>query len=137
MAARCCLWRAISLRMPLAKQGDREQALLLTRAYLAMYLSRYDRDLARELYGNLAAEAAAKLDAAEFAGAAKGLYAAAATVDPARAVDLYETLPAASPKNAQPRARGGLVDILSRHGDARWRSASDYLRMPMPWHGIE
>jgi len=132
------LWRAISLRLPLAKQGDREEPILLSRAYLAMFLSRYDRDLARKFYGDLLDEAYRKLNSP---GEYKGLFAAAAMIDPAWGVAQFEMLPNDAPNGApnvaKARARGGLVDILSKQGEARWRAASDYLRMPMMWQGIQ
>jgi hypothetical protein len=130
------LWRAMSLRLPLAKQGDRERTVLNSRAYLAMYLSRYDRELAREVYGDLIGEAA-RLEPNEYSGGAKGWFAAAAMVDPNWAVSLYDALADDAPRNVKAQARNGLVDILSRHGEARWQEAADYLRMPLPWHGIQ
>lgn len=130
------LWRALSLRVPRENQGDRERTVLETRACLAMWLSRYDRELARELYGNPSVEAA-KLSPNDFSGIAKDISAAAAIIDPSWAVTLYEKLPANAPPDAKARARSGLVDILSRHGEARWRAASGYLNLPMPWHGIQ
>lgn len=127
------VWRAISFRVPLLKQGKREQTAVLTRAYLAMFVARYDRQLARELYGDLIHEASARLDEQEFAGAAKGLFAAAAVIDPLSCAEQYEKLPDRA-KNA---ARGGMVEILSQSGEARWRAESELLRMWMPWNAIE
>lgn len=127
------VWRALSLRVPLLKQGQREQTAVLTRAYLAMFLARYDRPLARELYGDLIQEASAHLDEQEFAGAAKGLFAAAAAIDASWCAEQYQKLPDRA-KNA---ARGGMVGILSQSGEARWRAESDLLRMWMPWNSIE
>ncbi|HJT34992.1 MAG TPA: carboxypeptidase-like regulatory domain-containing protein [Pirellulales bacterium] len=127
------LWRAISLRVPLLKQGQREQTAVLTRAYLAMFIARYDRQLARELYGDLIPEASARLDEQEFAGAAKGLFAAAAVIDAPWCAEQYEKLP----DRAKIAARGGIVEILSQSGEARWRAESELLRMWMPWNTIE
>jgi hypothetical protein len=77
------------------------------------------------------------LSPTDFAVAAKGLYAAAAVIEPARAVADYEKLPDESPHNPKGRVRDGLVGILSKHGDERWQTASDHLQMPMPWHKIQ
>jgi hypothetical protein len=131
------LWRALSLRSAATGQADREELSLISRAYLAMFLSRYDLDLARELYGNVAVESATKLDPHEFAFPARGLYAAWAMIDPARGVEQYERLPDDLPYNTKNGVRGALVGILSQHAEARWRAASDHLREPLPWHRIE
>jgi hypothetical protein len=127
------VWRAVSLRQPLAMQDDGDGWSLRSRAYLAMFLSRYDRDLARDLYGNLAAELIQKRNAGE----TKYLYAAAAMIDSARAVGLYEKLPDDAPQKTKAQARRGLIDVLSHRGEARWQAVSDYLLLPMPWRGIE
>ncbi|HVX10035.1 MAG TPA: carboxypeptidase-like regulatory domain-containing protein [Pirellulales bacterium] len=131
------VFRALALRTPLSRQGDRAQPILLSRAYLAMFLARYDRELARGLYGDLPAEALENLDASEFSSVASGLFAAAAMIDPEWSVVQYEKLPADLPYNARNRIRGVLIGLLSQRDEARWRVASRELRMPMPWHPIE
>src|SRR6185295_7688813 len=50
-------WRALSLRLPLARQSKVEVQNIDTRAFVAMLLSRYDRQTARAIYGDLAEEA--------------------------------------------------------------------------------
>jgi hypothetical protein len=84
------VWRSLSLRVPLAQQGDRTQTAIVTRAWLATFLARYDRDLARQVLGNLTETG---LSPAELAGVAQRLYGAAVLIDPAGAVAQYEQLP--------------------------------------------
>jgi hypothetical protein len=129
-----CVWRSLALRKPLSRQGDNEQSILLSRAYLSIFLARYDHELARGLYGDLVAEAFRNPGAA---GAATGMFAAAAMIDPKWAAEQYEKLPIDLPYNARRQARGALVRVLSKQGEARWRAVSEELRMPMPWHGVQ
>lgn len=130
------LWRAISLRVPLAKHGDYAPVPLRSRALLSMLLARYDRDLALALYGDLDAEVA-KLNPGDRSNASADVFAALAMIDPARAVALYEKLPDDLPYNTKKSVRQALVRILSTHGEARWQAAANHLQAPMPWHEIQ
>jgi hypothetical protein len=127
------LWRSLSLRLPLAKQGERAETVIATRAYLAMFVARYDRELARELLADSIAETGR--GPTEYSLTVEGWYATAAVIDAGGAVVEYEKLADDSPFKSQ--ARSALVGILSKHGEERWRAASDHLRMPMPWHKIQ
>ncbi|HEV3340378.1 MAG TPA: carboxypeptidase-like regulatory domain-containing protein [Pirellulales bacterium] len=129
------VWRSLSLRLPLAKQADRAHVALTSRAYLAMLLSRYDHDLARELFGDLPAETG--LAPGEFSVVARNVYAAAAVIDSSRALAAYEKLPDDLPYDTKGQVRHALVDILSKHGEARWQAAANHLNMPMPWNPIQ
>ncbi|HEV3022418.1 MAG TPA: hypothetical protein VGX76_08120, partial [Pirellulales bacterium] len=127
------LWRSLALRLPLAKQGERVEPTIATRVYVAMFLARYDRDLARELLADSLAETGR--GPTEYSLMVEGWYATAAVIDAGSAVAQYEKLADDLPSKSQ--VRSALVGILSKHGEERWRAASEYLRMPMPWQKIQ
>ncbi|HEV3024298.1 MAG TPA: hypothetical protein VGX76_17605, partial [Pirellulales bacterium] len=108
-------WRSLSLRLPLLKQGPRELTVVMSRAYLAMFLARYDRQTARGLFGDLPDHASRALQGYELDNARRTLYAAAVLVDPQWGIEQLERLPDAD----RDRARESVVQVLSRQGEAR------------------
>jgi hypothetical protein len=133
-------WRALSLRLPLAKHAKHEPCNVTSQAFLAMLLARYDRETARAIYGELAQRAQAELEPTWFASVAREIYAAAALIDSRWAVEMAEQLPddadlaANGPKNA---ARISLVKVLSRRGDDRWQAAFEMLGLWSPSNADE
>jgi hypothetical protein len=119
------LWRAVSLRSPQPDERGQDTAGR-TGAELAMNLARYDRATAAAILGpTLPQLGSAETDTHISAF----VLTAEALIDPRRAVARLGGLPEdrsldrSLPKNA---ARMMVADLLSQHGDERWRSLSQW-----------
>jgi hypothetical protein len=112
-------WRAVSFRLP--GPGDDDQFALTERsnAALAMTLARYDRRVAGALLEQLA-----KKRSSWPAYTSETFLAAYALVDPERAVELIEGLPASDERT---HAALVVVGVLTREGDSLWRKLQERL----------
>jgi hypothetical protein len=113
-------WRALSCRVPRPRGDTSADQNSHTDMKLAMMLARYDRGVARSL---LEPWVGPDVPARVRVGIGGLPFAAAAAIDPRRAVELVEALPDdPDPKSNGSKDAGRLAvaRVLSRRGEARW-----------------
>ena len=86
------LWRTMALRSPRVAPGGGNDSVAVAPAALAIFISRYDREIARALVDPIAADAAT-LAAAGQDWISRIAWGALAVVDAARAESLIDALP--------------------------------------------
>jgi hypothetical protein len=118
-------WRVLSLRGPRPREGT--EALLADGgdAALALLLARYDRTTAKRLLEPLIPRAATLLNS----GHARALMPALVVVDPKRAAEVFEGLPAGRVKEAE---RSSVAKTLMLEGTERRRDAHSQVSLWLP-----
>lgn len=111
-------WRTLSLRYP-RRPDTASDPNAFCDLRIAVLLARYDRGVARELLTRHVGP-----EMGEPPGESGLVFAAAAVIDPAWAVELVERLPDdpdVKTQGTKNQARLAAAAVLGRHGEARWR----------------
>jgi tetratricopeptide (TPR) repeat protein len=120
------IWRTLALRPPIPGPNGRDGISDIADARVAVMLARYDRSIAQQLLNAFAGRALAyRIGLENWASmfSDDGVFEAAASVDPARAAAMIDSLPEPSGHSVQElknRARVTVATILARPADERW-----------------